>query len=283
MRPSVFVGCSSESLPVARALQASLAELADVSIWDQGLVAPGTYVLEALAALLQRSDYGVFVLAADDQLLVREQLRAVTRDNVLIELGLFIGHLGRERVALLAPESPPVHLPSDLQGLTVVRYRADRPDRNLRAALGPAATLIAGLLQDLPGLKSRLPPELEMPLLSLRGTLSRNQQSLLAYIEAVEGCSLLDLRRRFDMWTDTELHYRLEQLRFYCFIQSPRREPRAALPVYELHHAFRAELRHARALPAGDSTFPADLDEHGNPLPGAQPDARVPTVLQRRR
>src|SRR5207237_263634 len=56
------------------------------------------------------------------------------RANVLFEIGLFIGLLGRERTFIVACEDDHVELPSDLLGATIAKYPR-RNDGNLKAAL----------------------------------------------------------------------------------------------------------------------------------------------------
>lgn len=65
----------------------------------------------------------------------------------MLEVGLFIGTLGRERTFLL-PTSREMRLPSDVLGLTTLPYR-HRTDGNLRAAVNSAATSIVERIRTL--------------------------------------------------------------------------------------------------------------------------------------
>ena len=93
-KPSVFVGSSSEGLRVAREIQFKLADVGEVELWDEGVFALGFGALESLVQALNRFDFAVFVLTPDDLTVSRGAPQNSARDNVLIELGLFIGRLG---------------------------------------------------------------------------------------------------------------------------------------------------------------------------------------------
>ena len=140
-RPRIFVGSSSEGLDVANKLQELLSGEFSVVVWNQGTVfGLGTSTLEALEAAVLEFHHAVFVFTADDQLTIRGELKPVARDNVLFELGMFIGKLGRKKAFVVHPGNKGVSLPSDLAGITTAPY--DPKERNLAAALGPVATRI---------------------------------------------------------------------------------------------------------------------------------------------
>lgn len=145
MKPPLFVGSSSENLEVAYAVQENLEAVAEVTVWTQGVFNPSRYNLESLAEALFETDFGVFVFAPNDITSMRGQDRATVRDNVVFELGMFVGRLGRERCFILVPraESANLHLPSDLLGLLPATYDSNRTDGNVRAALGPACAAIS--------------------------------------------------------------------------------------------------------------------------------------------
>lgn len=126
MKPKLFIGSSSESLAVAKELAALLEEDFDVKVWDRAFGA-GEYFLEQLKVELLLSDFALFILAPDDKLHKRNQDTFTTRDNVIFELGMFIGALGirKANFVLVTYEQNGVtlrpELPSDLDGLKTVK------------------------------------------------------------------------------------------------------------------------------------------------------------------
>ena len=148
VKPRVFVGSASskQGLAVARAIQRALEQDADVTIWEQGVFTPSLASLESLERQLDVSDAGVLVFTPEDDAMIKEETAKVVRDNVLFELGLFIGRVGRTRSFFVMPRGIDMHIPSDLTGITALEYDASRPDNNLVAAVGPACDKIRGLI-----------------------------------------------------------------------------------------------------------------------------------------
>jgi hypothetical protein len=147
-KPRLFVASSRENLELAHAIQTNIQHDADVTVWTQQVFKPSEYVLEPLEAARSTFDAGVFVLAPDDIAVIRGSKRRVARDNVIFELGLFIGALGRKRSFIVVPSGSGLHLPTDLLGLMPVEYESARADRNWQAALGPACTAIKNALAE---------------------------------------------------------------------------------------------------------------------------------------
>jgi Predicted nucleotide-binding protein containing TIR-like domain len=139
MKPALFVGSSSESLDIAYAVQRNLEDVAEVVVWTQGIFELTKSYLESLVDALEDTEFGLFVFGPDDVVRIRGKEMSAVRDNVVFELGLFIGRLGRDRTFILTPKSSPdFHLPSDLLGVSTATFQPpSRPDR-LQAALGPA-------------------------------------------------------------------------------------------------------------------------------------------------
>jgi hypothetical protein len=146
--PSLFIGSSSEGLPVAYALQAELDQVCEPLLWSQGVFGPTGTTIGSLLEIAQSSDFAALVLTPDDSVVSRGAEVDVARDNVVFELGLFLGTLGSRRVFIIQPRDIELKLPSDLAGVTCLDYRYNRIDHNLRAAIGPAATRIRDRIAD---------------------------------------------------------------------------------------------------------------------------------------
>ena len=127
-KPTVFVGSSSPALMIAKAVREILNKDADALVWDVAFD-PGTWTLQAILDHSQKSDFGLFIMAPDDKTVIREREQYTVRDNVLFEIGVFMGALGPKRTFILWPSkySGELRLPSDLLGLTTVGYDIDVP------------------------------------------------------------------------------------------------------------------------------------------------------------
>lgn len=148
MKPRIFIGSSTESLNIAYAIQELLPDM-EVTVWTQGIFQLSNNILDNLTAALDNIDFGVFVFSPDDLLVIREQRLSSARDNVVFELGLFIGRLGKHRSFFVIPKDrSDFHLPSDLLGINPATFDPNRQDKNLRAALGPACNQIRTAVED---------------------------------------------------------------------------------------------------------------------------------------
>lgn len=134
----VFVMSSSEALPVARAIQSAFAHDPFLIIpWELGCFKVSNYTLESLEAQIDNCDFAVAIAHADDLTESRGKSWPSPRDNVIFELGLFMGRLGRARAILMEPREEKVKLPSDLAGLTTIPYRFEK-GADAHALLAPA-------------------------------------------------------------------------------------------------------------------------------------------------
>jgi hypothetical protein len=149
IKPSIFIGSSGEGLKVAQAIEFQLHQEAEITIWNEGFFGLGGNTLETLVNALERFDFAVLVLTSDDLVVSREMPSHCPRDNVMFELGLFMGRLGRSRTFIVCTSDAHIKLPTDLAGVTIARYDENRTDGNLIAAVGPACTLIRNSMRDL--------------------------------------------------------------------------------------------------------------------------------------
>lgn len=148
-RARVFVMSSTEALPVARALQESfLHDPFDITLWNDGVFRASQYSIESLVQQLDVSDFAIAIAQPDDLVVTRGSVRATPRDNVLFELGLFIGRLGRHRSFLLEPLKEGVNLPSDLSGITTIPYKSGQ-ESDLLSRVGPACNQLRRLFKEI--------------------------------------------------------------------------------------------------------------------------------------
>ena len=138
MKPRIFVGSSVEGLEIAYAIQNLLHQEVEVTVWSQGTFQLSKSALENLIEELGKFDFGIFAFSFTDTRATSQKIVSA-RDNIIFQLGLFIGRLGMARTVIVAPKDyDSLHLPSDLLGIPVVTFAGQRNDKNLLAALAPA-------------------------------------------------------------------------------------------------------------------------------------------------
>ncbi len=134
----VFIISSKESIDIARAVQNALAyDPITVYLWTDDVFRVSGYTLASLEKQIDDSDFAVAIAHADDMTQSRGQDWPAPRDNVVFELGLFMGRLGRERAILMEPRDDQVKLPSDLAGITTILYRYQK-GTDAAASMAPA-------------------------------------------------------------------------------------------------------------------------------------------------
>jgi len=138
--PTLFVGSSSEGVEFARAVRAALEHDAEVTVWDEGVFEAGQTYVENLTQALDRFDFAVLVLTPDDVVQSKSADASSPRDNVIFELGLFMGRLGRGRTFILQPSGLGLKIPSDLSGVVTASYVWPRADTTTRPQLRRQAT-----------------------------------------------------------------------------------------------------------------------------------------------
>ncbi len=124
-RPVVFIGSSKESLPIAEAIESNL-DGKDIIVqpWTDGVFGASQFILTELEKQVQASDFAVLVLGADDVVESRAEISDAPRDNVIFELGLFMGALSHERTFMVIPHDCDIKIPTDLLGLIPLKYKS---------------------------------------------------------------------------------------------------------------------------------------------------------------
>jgi hypothetical protein len=134
MKPRIFLGSSGKQTKLVQAVARGLGEVADVEPWTN-VFNPGVSTLDRLVELTRQVDFAAFVFAQDDWTSNPSDAtasgQASPRDNVVFEAGLFGGALGMRRTFILHARG--AKLPTDLLGLTVVRYPEALTPADMRA------------------------------------------------------------------------------------------------------------------------------------------------------
>lgn len=133
MKPRIFLGSSGKQARLLQALTRGLSEVAEVEPWTT-VFNPGVSTLDRLVELTREVDFAAFVFAQDDWTSnPTDDTRpgqASPRDNVVFEAGLFGGALGMRRTFILHANG--AKLPSDLLGMTAVRYPEELTPAEMR-------------------------------------------------------------------------------------------------------------------------------------------------------
>ena len=126
--PVLFIGSSSEGQAITNEIYKRFAQKPVVpKAWTEGVFQASSTAIESLVKAAKEADFAALVLTSDDMTVSRHKAKASPRDNVIFELGLFIGSLGRERVFILKPKGVDVRIPSDLLGVVWLEYLKTGP------------------------------------------------------------------------------------------------------------------------------------------------------------
>lgn len=143
MKPNIFIGSATEELTISYAIQQELEDVAECVVWNQNVICPGKSIFESLIEAAEKCEYSIFVFAPSDNIIIKGVDKKSVRDNIILELGLFIGKIGAENCFMIVPKDYiGLHLPTDLSGIAYLSYSSKRVDENYRAAVGPACNQI---------------------------------------------------------------------------------------------------------------------------------------------
>lgn len=125
MKKRLFIGCSSEELGKAKIVKGLLEQEFEVVIWkdnmwDRSVFKLNSNFLHDLLKAPLKFDFGILIGTPDDKVESRGVELMQARDNILFELGLFIGRLGIDKCAYLVEKS--VKEMSDLNGIFLSKF-----------------------------------------------------------------------------------------------------------------------------------------------------------------
>jgi CRP/FNR family transcriptional regulator, cyclic AMP receptor protein len=127
LKPRLFIGSSKESKHIVDAMIKSLdKKQVKVVPWTKkDIFRPSISTIEELEELLPEMDFSVMVFGPDDNIESRTKKFKSPRDNVILEFGISLGAIGRERTYYLIPRQR-IKIPSDLIGLKAIKYDKDK-------------------------------------------------------------------------------------------------------------------------------------------------------------
>lgn len=132
-KKKIFIGSSSEELDLANAAKAILEfeKEFEVTVWNEQMwdravfKLNNNYLNDLIRATLQ-FDFGILIGTKDDKVEVRGEEYLQPRDNILFELGLFIGRLGLNNCAFLIDQD--IKVLSDIKGVSLARFERGKMD-----------------------------------------------------------------------------------------------------------------------------------------------------------
>lgn len=121
----LFIGSSSEELKLANAAKQILETEFDVTVWndrvwDTAVFRINQNFLSDLLTATLKFDFGLLLGTTDDKVSYRGTDVLQPRDNILFELGLFVGRLGVDKCAFVIEKD--LKILSDLQGISLARF-----------------------------------------------------------------------------------------------------------------------------------------------------------------
>lgn len=139
----IFIGSSSEELLIAESVKIMLEPEFEVVIWNDTVWETSVFKInnnflhDLLKATLQ-FDYGILLGTTDDKVLVRDSEVLQSRDNILFELGLFMGRLGLSKCAFVVEKE--LNILSDVKGISLARF-SKNDSNSLISAISTVASL----------------------------------------------------------------------------------------------------------------------------------------------
>jgi len=126
-KPRMFFGSSKESIPLVKEIIHNLdTDKVEPIPWTKDIFWPSHSTLEDLERQLPTFDFAVFIFGPEDSIISRGKKKEGPRDNVVLEYGMFVGAIGRDRTYFIKPRNVEIKTPSDIFGLKPLVYEHNR-------------------------------------------------------------------------------------------------------------------------------------------------------------
>jgi len=105
-------------------------------ILDQ-LISSGQTIIEKLEEYTQKANFGIVLATPDDIGYPKNddtQKRYRVRQNVVLELGMLLSRIGRDKVAILLSQAEDMERPSDIDGLLYIPFKDNVEEAKLSLA-----------------------------------------------------------------------------------------------------------------------------------------------------
>lgn len=159
MKPKIFIGSSTEQKEIAESINQYISPIAEIIQWNNAFRNGNSY-LSDLQIAAQKCDFAIFVINPDDKGISRNKEYDFIRDNIVFEMGMFIGALGADRVIPICSKESNPKIMSDYSGITFFRY--DTNVESLDNAIYSTCIPIRKLINDI-GKKNRHPNHATAP------------------------------------------------------------------------------------------------------------------------
>ena len=132
-RSSVFISCSSKSLAIAEVISEIISENSTsktgpeikATTWrrDTRSFELNRSTLDGLFNVCNSHDFAIILLTGDDTIKMENEMedKKIPRDNVIFEMGLFLGRLNKKRVFVVYEEN--AKLLSNMHGITTLQFK----------------------------------------------------------------------------------------------------------------------------------------------------------------
>ncbi len=147
-KPVLFLGCATEDLAIAEQIQLNLKHAEIVAkIYTNEVFGPSGVPIEDLLAQIDTSDFAAFVFGTNDKVISRKEEHHAPRDNIVFELGLFMGRLGRNRAYIIKEHKSNLKIPTDLLGVIPITYVGD-PTQDSSTVLAPVCSELRKVIKE---------------------------------------------------------------------------------------------------------------------------------------